>query len=313
LIHPFSLFHSFRADLFAPPRLNELSSPRSMKPETYARSAAVEERHWWYRARGSIIKTMLHGCGLPSEASILDIGCGTGFDYQILSAFGCVTGVDAFAEAIDHCRARGHRALLQDATNLQFADDTFDLTCCLDALTCIEDDRKAVEEALRVTRPGGIVLVTACANPRLWGQTDLWSQNYRRYTKQSLQRLFPLERCSIQKATYFNTLLFPLIYLSRKLERADGEIPGISLPPPLVNKMLLSVFAAERHLLPHLSVPFGVSLLLIARKAAGLSSHQPRSTQENTHQPSSSFVAHPSPPQLPFRSYGQGQEISRGP
>lgn len=236
-----------------------------MLTETYDQTAAVEHRHWWYRARKTIFQHILSQLNLPRPAKILDIGCGTGEDFRILQPFGKVVGVDAFTPAVEYCTKQGFECIQADATSLPFANDSFNLVTCLDVLTCIENDKKAVDEAIRVCKKGGLILFTAGANPALWGATDIQSQNYRRYTKVNLQRLFP---CTILRSTYFNSFLFPIVYASRKIEKftKQKQIPGLSVPPAVVNTLLYSIFSSEKYVLQRLHVPFGVSLLLLARK-----------------------------------------------
>lgn len=241
-----------------------------MKTEMYEQTFAVEHEHWWFRARGRIIAAVLRKVGVPAGAKILDIGCGTGSDLYILSPFGAVTGVDVFPEAIEYCKKLGFSSVeLQDATNLQFPDASFNVVCCLDVLNGIQDDAKAVSEALRVLKPGGVLLFTVGANPSLWGQTDIASQHVRRYTKDGLLEIFRNNQCEVVRCTFFNTFLFPLAWLSRKLEKPSEsakEIPGLSLPPKVLNALLQFVFGLERFIVPYVSLPFGVSLMVVARK-----------------------------------------------
>ena len=72
--------------------------------------------------------------------------------------------------------------------------------------------------------------------------------------------------------TYFNTLLLPPLAVVRWLARARGPSPEPPSDfeknrPGLANELLARVFALERHLLRHLNLPVGVSLLATLPRA----------------------------------------------
>ena len=111
---------------------------------------------------------------------VLDIGCGTGFDVRALVARttpgGQVVGVDSSAAAIETARQLSadlgdacHFAVA-DASRLPFADDTFDATRCDRTLQHVPDPQAAVAEMARVTRPGGVVLVSEGRNELALGR-----------------------------------------------------------------------------------------------------------------------------------------------
>lgn len=188
----------------------------------------------------------------------------------MLSHFGSVTGIDYHATAIAYCKQRGFpNVFQQDATRLQFSDCSFDLVCSLDVLNGIEEDREAVTEALRVTKPGGLVLITVAADPSLWGVPDVLSEHKRRYSRPAFLQFFTHQSCEILKFTSFNTFLYPVAYLQRVLERRSliQQRPE-TLPVPLspLNVLLYHVFSTERFLLRFCSFPYGVSLLALVRK-----------------------------------------------
>ena len=121
-------------------------------------------------------------------------------------------------------------------------------------------------QAARLLKPSGMLVVTVPALPSLWGAQDIVSHHRRRYTKRSLRALFTRAGLPAPELTYFNTLLFPPLAAVRWLARARK----LSAQPPsdfeknrpgLANEILARVFALERHLLRHLTLPIGASLL----------------------------------------------------
>ena len=90
--------------------------PREMQQHTYSIMHRVEETHWWFVGRRKIIASFLERVCLAlkskvpqREPHILDVGCGTGANLEMLSQFGNAEGVDVSAEALEFCRARGLR------------------------------------------------------------------------------------------------------------------------------------------------------------------------------------------------------------
>jgi SAM-dependent methyltransferase len=104
----------------------------------------------------------------------LDVGSGTGTVTEELAARtrGEVTGVDVDPAMVAYAQGRDHRAeyRLGDAHDLAFPDARFDVTVCHFLLMWCRDPAQAAQEMVRVTRPGGTVLV--CAEPDYGGRVD---------------------------------------------------------------------------------------------------------------------------------------------
>src|ERR687886_1002467 len=106
-----------------------------MQQHTYAIMYEVEGAHWWFAGRRRILEGFLAQVvpTLPAARAgrrprILDVGCGTGANLEMLARFGDAEGVDVSEEALAFCRARGLTAVQAGAAeSLPYVDKTFDL------------------------------------------------------------------------------------------------------------------------------------------------------------------------------------------
>jgi ubiquinone/menaquinone biosynthesis C-methylase UbiE len=119
---------------------------------------------------------------------VLNIGAGQGSFTRLLEARGFrVVSADASAAAVEVLRGRvGGESVVADMTALQFADSEFDALVAGEVLEHIEDDVKALSEAARVLRSGGVAAISVPAHPAWFGESDRWAGHVRRYTRQTL-------------------------------------------------------------------------------------------------------------------------------
>lgn len=89
--------------------------------------------------------------------------------------------VDQSPEVIARLNERGAVALSGAATELPFADASFDLVCAFDVIEHVEDDQRAFAELGRVLRPGGVLVFSVPIHPHLWSPFDLAVGHVRRY------------------------------------------------------------------------------------------------------------------------------------
>jgi SAM-dependent methyltransferase len=233
----------------------------------------VEEAQWWFAGQRAIAAALLEPAlrGRARETTLLlDAGCGTGFNLLALSRLGAATGIDVSPEALAFCRRRGVRAVQATLSFLPFPDRTFDAVTSFDVIyhAWVEDDRAAVAEMARVVRPGGLVLVRVPALRALRGAHDVEVQSRHRYTRQELVCL--LARCGlrVERATYCNSLLFPLLFARRTLDRLlrrQGSDVGL-LPTPLEWSFKKALLAEAALVRAGLSFPIGASVMALARK-----------------------------------------------
>jgi len=244
-----------------------------MQPELYRQMRDLEDRHWWFRGRARIAAALMDTLDLPENAKLLDLGCGTGGNLEMLSAYGEVTGVELDDTAADLARQRGHAPVLGGGLpdKLALDEESFDCVTLFDVLEHIPQDEESLATVSRLLQPNGYVFMTVPAFKFLWGPHDVAHHHQRRYRAKQLRSLLQGAGFSIVKLSYYNTWLFPpaaLVRLARKIIPGGEAGVELTLPPAWVNRMLESLFASERHVLTRAGFPFGVSLLAVGEKSS---------------------------------------------
>ena len=224
--------------------------------------ARVERRHWWFRGRREVVARVLEQ-QLPAGASVLDVGCGTGFVLERLAERYDVTGLEPDASV----RARAHpsiasRLLPGGSDDLSaLRGRTFDAVLMLDVLEHVDDDVAALRQVTAAIRPGGLLLVTVPANPKLWSQHDVLNEHRRRYSPDALADAMRAAGYRVIHLTHINSRLYPLAWVHRITARSTMGALAVPLSP--VNRLFTGVFAGEaQHGLP--SYRRGLSLLALA-------------------------------------------------
>jgi SAM-dependent methyltransferase len=245
-----------------------------MDPTAYDVVHEVEESHWFFVGRRRILARLLDEPLRELDSpQILDIGCGTGATMGFLERYGQVTGIDVSPKAIRYCREQNQsRLCLADGASLPFADRSFDLVTALDLLEHLPQETRGLQEMRRVLKSGGRMILFVPAFMFLWSDFDRFSGHHRRYTRRELRQRVEEAGFDVVKISYFDTFLFPAVWAVRAAEnRLSGRRPACSdldLPSDLFNRLLTSIFSLEASLIDRCSLPFGVSLLCVARKEA---------------------------------------------
>jgi len=248
------------------------SLPREMEQHTYSIMYEVEGKHWWFAGRRHIIVGFVERACRDIDKlrpRILDVGCGTGANLQMLSQFGVAEGVDVSVAALDFCRARGLDLVKQGAAeSLPYEDQSFDLVTALDVVEHLDDDVAGLREMHRVLRPGGRALLFVPAFRFLWGVQDDVSHHRRRYTLSDLRKKIELADLRVERASYANLTFFAPILFGRLVMRLTGLRPASenNINVGALNGLLGRVLGAESWWLRRLNFPFGVSAICVARR-----------------------------------------------
>jgi SAM-dependent methyltransferase len=263
---------SVRTQMAATNSLINEQLPQEMELHTYSIMRQVEGTHWWFVGRRRIIERFLAEiCRKLStkRPRILDVGCGTGANLEMLAGFGDAEGVDVSPEALEFCRERGlNNVRLGEAERLPFADKTFDIVTALDVVEHLDDDSLGLAEMYRILKPGGRALMFVPAFMFLWGVQDDVSNHRRRYTLAGIKEVVKSSGLRVERATYANITFFAPILLGRLVMRATGLRPASenNINVGALNGVLGRLLGAESAWLKKANLPFGVSAICVARR-----------------------------------------------
>lgn len=223
---------------------------------------------WWFQGKRQIFDSLFRG-QTTSAALVLDVGAGQGLFTNHLFAPGRVVAVDDWLSCLVRNRQRAGRPVRSDAVHLPFLGDRFDYLFALDVLEHLPDDHAAVNEWARVLKPGGRLALNVPAFDCLWSEHDVQMGHFRRYDRAKLRGVLEAHGFVCERLTYSNCLLFPFGWLSfrLKLHRASGDNPEAHLPlPKLITAAITLMYQTEAAWLHRHALPFGGSLVCIARK-----------------------------------------------
>jgi len=251
-----------------------------MEDAVYQEFLELEQTHWWFRGRRAIFIALLdrYVRREPNgHRMVMDLGCGVGGMLQPLAAYGRVIGTDVTLKGLQHCANRHFPRLVAcNGPSGCFRDASLDCITAFDALEHIEDDVGTLREIHRMLKPGGILIASGPAYQFLYAQQDRITHHVRRYTLSEFTSKARQAGFQVQKASYINFLLFPLILPAvllikglQSLRPTDdskaGSNVGIGIPR-FANETLAAIFGSEARLLRWISVPAGHSLVMVARK-----------------------------------------------
>ena len=242
-----------------------------MNHAEYGIMADLEDAHWWYRSLRGIIQLYSHRYMTQDSPRILDIGCGTGANMQLLMQHATVFGLDLSEEALRLSKTRDVPCLSQaNAMSLPFNDGCFDLCTLMDVLyhRAVEDKCAPLKESWRVLKPGGYLFINVPAYAWLASSHDRAIHTDHRFTRAELHALLLESGFEPLRITYWNTLLFPAVALVRLLrkhsDQNESDLSGYT--SSIVTYALECILGVERVLMRLTPMPFGVSIFAVGRK-----------------------------------------------
>jgi SAM-dependent methyltransferase len=248
-----------------------------LEPYEYQTLFEFESFYWWYKALHLILLDTLTALGLSSDSRILDAGCGTGQNLANISdaitprAF----GFDVSKHAAAFWNGRHlEKNCVASINEIPFASGSFQAVVSVDVLECEQvDEDRALSEITRVLRPGGYMVLVVPAYDWLIDKEHHRAVGaVRRYSRRRLIQILSGHPVQLIRITHLFGSVLPAVAGYRcagnLLSRNKTGKPRSDLKPlnPILNRLLLSLVNVERTLLRKLDVPFGSSILAVARK-----------------------------------------------
>lgn len=236
----------------------------------------AEQSHFWFRGfRQYMTPALARATAGVARARILDCGCGTGSNLDMLRPYGDAVGFDLTRIGPEFARTHGHRVAQASISDIPFPSAAFDLVTSFDVFQTLPDavERAAIVEIARVLKPGGWVLLHVAALDILHGKHSVLSEETRRYTRASLRSLVEGAGLRIERLTFDHLTLLPMMLPVRmwhRLTAKDGVVAAgegeITVPVAPVNALLTALVSLEALALRAVDMPIGSSLMCLARK-----------------------------------------------
>ena len=238
----------------------------------YNHMARLDDVHWWYRGRRQILEKYIErSANLPTDARILEIGCGTGHNLAMLAKFGSVDAIeiDETSRVIAEGRL-GREIYTSSLPELRdISRNAYDMIALLDVLEHVEDDVAALRSMADCLKQGGKILITVPAHPWMWSNHDVVNHHHRRYTRKSLAKCLTKAGLRFDQLNYFNSLLFPIAVTQRLAAKVFGnESQGNATLPGPMNNLFEKIFVLERYAIGRFPLPLGLSLVTLVEPAS---------------------------------------------
>lgn len=228
-----------------------------------------EKNHWWHVAKRKLLREYFD----RASKKVLVLGPGGGLLCKQLKEEGfIVKAIDISPIVKEHMQtAYGVEVIVHDLNlGLVPMEESFDVIIAADVLEHLANDEPVLRDIGQKLNPGGILLVTVPAFQSLWSYWDDQLCHFRRYRRKELiRRINDQAQLTIEKISYVYCLLFIPVWLYRKLNgRKNVNSSDFNVfEHPVIMKSVSLYCAVERFLLKFISLPWGVSLFVCARRS----------------------------------------------
>ena len=227
--------------------------------------ADADVRHWWFRSKAALVSWAIRR-GQDPTGWLIDIGAGSAgvtsmLDWppdHKLAVEGNTLLVAAAA------RRHAVHAAQGDAGRVPVRNGAAQVVCLLDVIEHIPDPGPTLIDARRMLAPGGRLVVTVPAHPRLWSQADEALGHVRRYSRPSLAT--ELKRAGFETtflSHVFSWLVAP-VWAKRRAGGGDDPGLGLDVASPAIDRMAAILTRIERAIIARVGLPMGTSILCVA-------------------------------------------------
>jgi SAM-dependent methyltransferase len=232
--------------------------------------AGADRTHWWFRSKAAVVATALRRTRPAAAAPgwLVDLGGGAG---GVTSMLGWPLDRAAVLEGspvlAGEARRRGLTAVRASVHRVPLAPGAAEVVCLLDVIEHLHEPVGALREAGRVLAPGGLLVVTVPAHRWLWSAADVELGHVRRYTRRLLREHLAAAGFEPVVLTHVFSWLVPPVWATRTRARDRAEL-GLDRTSAAIDRAAMALTWGERALVGRMPVPFGTSVLCVARRAA---------------------------------------------
>lgn len=222
------------------------------------------EQSWWYRYRGDLVIDFLTRFTTKPASGvlqILDAGAGQGGMCERLASFGEVSAYEPFVPAAELCKVKPYTSLSLSLESFKKGERRFDAIVLLDVLEHVADDAGMLKQLNQLCVAGGTLIVTVPAFSFLWSACDDRHGHLRRYQKKKLEELISQAGFSVAYSSYWNFLLFPVVFLLRSMDQFREVAPHYWR-----DRLFYFVTKLERKAFLYMRFPLGTGIIIVARR-----------------------------------------------
>ncbi|MBU3593278.1 class I SAM-dependent methyltransferase [Polynucleobacter sp. 71A-WALBACH] len=234
---------------------------------------------FWVSSRNRLFKRIVEShLVVGGKTRFLDIGCGTGdFIRQISPNSGLeITGSEIYLKGLSYAKkSQPDVDFIQfDVTQGVIKEQNFDMITAFDVIEHIENDNKALSNISQMMNQSGVLVISVPQHMFLWSKLDEIVKHKRRYSRRDLVGKIEASGFTVKYVTSFLFILFPLMLVSRLLDRRGNKSledkEGLEKRVKFSGLLncIFDCFMRVDEVLIRLgfSLPFGGTLILVARK-----------------------------------------------
>lgn len=230
----------------------------------------LRKGHYWFDHRKARIAETVNSCLADSSgARVLEFGCGDGDVLDALARDHRAFGFDRGLEDIVAARSDSLSVVVGEGAAPPFSR-CFDLVGLFDVVEHVPNDVGLLRNAAALARPGGWVLLTVPADPKLWTALDEYAGHERRYTRAMLEELTRKASLDLISITPLFRVLWPLARV-RAAWKKSGTVEDPASEYRVgaaLNRILRGFLGAERRVFGRSSRGRGTSWLVVIRVPA---------------------------------------------
>ncbi len=239
------------------------------------------QNFFWSSSRNRLFKNLVYNhLNSRGKTKYLEIGCATGeFIRHIVENDKLeITGSEIYLKALVHAQKNfPNVTFIQYDITKGVIGEEFDLIAAFDVIEHIENDTAAISNINKMLARNGYLIITVPQHQFMWSNLDTILHHKRRYSRHELVTKLQKNGFDISYATSFLFVLFPLMLISRFLDKNrsrtqpdksdDSALKKRVHFPAFLNRIFDYFMRIDEVLIRWgISLPFGGTLVVIAQK-----------------------------------------------